>query len=49
MEVERGFLVKLTTKPPSVGHLPRKYGILNISESYRHPRPVTGMVFLYFS
>jgi hypothetical protein len=37
--------VGLTTLLPSVSRLSRQCGILNISQQYRPPRPVTGIVF----
>jgi hypothetical protein len=43
-----GSKVGLTTLPPSVSRLPRQCGILNISQAYRPPRPVTGIALLLF-
>jgi hypothetical protein len=43
--VERGRRVGLTTLRSSVSRLSRQCGILNISQSYRSPRPVTGIFF----
>jgi hypothetical protein len=45
--VERCGCIGLTKLPPSVNRLSRQCGILNISQLYRPPRPVTGMALLY--
>jgi hypothetical protein len=44
--VERYRRVRLTNSPPLMSQLSRKYVILDISESYRPPKPVTGIALL---
>jgi hypothetical protein len=44
--VECGLCSGLTTLPQTLSRLSRERGILNISQSYRPPRPVTGMALL---
>jgi hypothetical protein len=45
--VKHGWCVGLTTLPPSVSRPSRQCGILNISQPYRPPQPVTGIALLY--
>jgi hypothetical protein len=45
--VERGRCVGLTNSPPSSSPLSRQCGILNISQTCRLPRAVTGIAYFY--
>jgi hypothetical protein len=44
-----GRRVSLSTSLPSLSHLSRQWRILNISQPYRPPRPVTGIALLFTS
>jgi hypothetical protein len=44
--VERGRYIRLTSSPSFMSQLSRECGILNVSETYRLPRPITGITLL---
>jgi hypothetical protein len=46
--VKGGRRVRLTTPPSSVSRLSRQCGILDISQTYRPPRPVEGVAFFNY-
>jgi hypothetical protein len=46
--MSRIVIVGLTILPPSMSRLSRQCVILNISQPYRPPQPVTGQLYFFF-
>jgi hypothetical protein len=47
--IKRGWRARLRTSPLSVNRFSRIFGILDVLQLYKSPRPVTGIALLFFS